>query len=207
VTYRRVEEKVGTTKSPSVYPQVTVTGGPDTRVRGAVQTLLRNRIATARKAFVAAASDPDATVGAVPGQTSDQEIGVLHEVRWGWLYAVQLDDYTYSAGAAHPLTGLFAVTVDWRTGREVRVGSVFANLGPVDRAVRAALVKREVDAETAATITVGPAGPDTTSVDSTPTPQGLWVGVSHCIATCALGPIEITVPWTALPTPRAGSLP
>jgi hypothetical protein len=84
---------------------------------------------------------------------------------------------------------------------------VFANLTPVDRAVRAALQKRDVDADTAATITVGPAGPDTTSVDSAPTPQGLWVGVSHCIAVCALGPIEITVPWRSLPAPRAGAAP
>jgi hypothetical protein len=107
------------------------------------------------------------------------------------------------------VTNTFAVTVDLRTGRALRAADVFTGLPQVDTAVRAALTRRGVEPEALGLITVGPAiGDDgVTSVDTYPTPAGLWAGLSQCVATCALGVIEVTVPWTRLPSPRQGVLP
>jgi hypothetical protein len=209
VTYRRVAEQVGTARLSSVYPAVSVTGPNAARAR-TVRAALHDRIEAQRRSFLQAAGADTPADTPDPGQPqedSEEEITVLREVRWGWLYSVQFADYSYASGAAHPVTQLFAVTVDWRTGRVVSAGTVFASVAPVDRAVRAALLQRDVDSDVAASLTVGPAGVGQITVDAAPTPKGLWVGVSHCIATCALGPIEVTVPWSRLPAPRPGVLP
>jgi hypothetical protein len=207
VTYRRTRATVGAAKLTSVYPWATVTGGTDDATRAAGQALLRNRIAAARAAFVELADSPAGTETMDGAAPSEQEVEVLHESRWGALYAVEFSEYSYSSGAAHPVTNLFAVTVDWHTGKALTVGRLFTDLAPVDRAVHTALVARGIDDLAAGSITVGPGTGTTTSVDSALTPAGLWVGVSHCILACAYGPIEVTVPWSKLPTPKPGVLP
>jgi len=186
------------------YPEVTVTAGPDAAVRTAVHDLVTARIAAARKDFSATLTDVAPGVG-----ESREEITVAREVRWGRLWSVQLADYRSLARAAHPIDGWLAVTVDWRTGRAVGLPDLFPAPGPVDRAVRTALGRRVPEAGAADPVTVGPAAPDgsTENVPSYPTPAGLWVGVPECVLVCALGALEVTVPWQQLPSRRPGALP
>jgi hypothetical protein len=205
IAYRRVTQTRATPKGTTVYPQVVVTGGSDA-VRASVTKIVDGRIAAERQQFLSDAND---VAPAAADGVSDQEISVAKQSRWGWLYNVQLSDYRGIAGTAHPVTNVFAVTVDLRTGKQVRTSDVFARLAPVDTAVKAALKSRSVEPEALGLVTVG-TGTDTdtsTGVDTYPTPTGLWVGLSQCIATCALGVVEVTIPWRKLPTPRPGVLP
>jgi hypothetical protein len=205
IAYRRVTQARTAPKGTTVYPQVTVTGGSGP-VRAAVARIVDGRIAAERQQFLSDAND---VASAAADGVSDQEISIVKQSRWGWLYSVQLSDYRGIAGTAHPVTNAFAVTVDLRTGKQVRTTDVFARLAPVDTVVRAALKRRNVEPEALGMVTVG-TGTETdtsTGVDTYPTPAGLWVGLSQCIATCALGVVEVTIPWRKLPTPRPGVLP
>lgn len=203
IGYRHLSEPLDTAKGSTNYPKVTVTGGSGP-VGAAVTRLIDARVTAERRTFAADAADAASGDG-----ESEQEITVAGQSRWGWLYSVRFTDYRGVAGTAHPVTNLFAVTVDLRTGREVRAADVFARPAQVDVAVRAALEQRGVEPEASGMVTVGPVTDvgGATTVDTSPTPTGLWVGLSQCVATCALGAVEVTVPWNRLPTPRPGVLP
>lgn len=205
IAYRKVTQTRATPKGTTVYPQVAVTGG-SSPVRAAVSRIVDGRIAAERQQFL---SDVNDVAPAAADGVSDQEISIVKQSRWGWLYSVQLSDYRGIAGTAHPVTNVFAVTVDLRTGKQLRTSDVFTRLAPVDAAVKAALKRRSVEPEALGMITVG-TGTDkdtSTGVDTYPTPAGLWVGLSQCIATCALGVVEVTIPWRKLPTSKPGLLP
>ena len=204
IAYRLVTQTRTAPKGTTVYPQVSVAGGSGP-VRAALARIVEGRIAAERQRFLADAND----VAAAADGVSDQEISVAEQTRWGWLYNVRFTDYRGITGTAHPVTNAFAVTVDLRTGTQVRAADVFTRLGPVDTVVRAALKQRGVEPEALGMVTVGN-GTDadaSTGVDTYPTPGGLWVGLSQCIATCALGVVEVTIPWRKLPMPRPGVLP
>lgn len=209
VTYTTVTEKLpGGAKGNTTYPKVAVTAvtaGAGARVRTALENLVRSRVDGARQAF-----SSDVQELAQPGEDSEQKITVSREVRWGWLYAVQLEEYRYVAGAAHPLDNYLTVAVDLRSGRQVRTLDVFARIGPVDKVVRATLKARQpdADAEAVASVTVGEAPTNgSAEAESYPTAAGLWVGVSRCVLACALEPTEMVVPWRQLPATRPGALP
>jgi len=205
VTWTPVTEQLTGAKGTVTSPRAGVSG-PDEAVRTAAGQVLAAPVTTARQRFAADAAE----LGGA-GQESDQRISVARQAPWDWLYAVQLLEDRYVGGAAHPVDNHLVAVVDWRTGRGVSTSALFAQVRPVDVAVRAALLRAspDLDRATLATITVGPAtaGGTQEAVASYPTPAGLWVGVDACVFTCALGQLEVTVPWGQLPATLPGALP
>jgi hypothetical protein len=204
VSYREVHEGGGASAPVDVQTLAVAVSGPQPAVRSAAQRAIAGLVARFRADFAANSSGETPE----PGRPFSQMITVDTETRWGWLYSVQLSDYVDLNGA-HPVVNIGAITIDLRTGREVLPTDLFAQLLPVDRKVRAALVATGVPADDVAAITVAhvPESEVATPVAAYPTPKGLQVTLSQCVTACALGQPTVLVPWTTLPAPRAGALP
>jgi len=203
VAYREVHE--GVPGGPVDVQTLAVTvSGPQPAVQTSAQRAIAGLVARFRADFAANSSGETPA----PGRPFSQMITMDEESRWGWLYSVQLSDYVDLNGA-HPVVNVGAITIDLRTGREVLPTDLFAQLAPVDRKVRAALVATGVPADDVAAITIAhlPESEVATPVASYPGPKGLRVTLSQCVTACALGEPTVLLPWTTLPAPRARALP
>lgn len=204
VTFRAVSKRRTAPVATVTYPEASVTGGPDPTVRAAIETALRQTIDARRKEYDQSLDGED------PSDTSTQRITVTSQVRWGHLLSVEFLNETYRGGEPHPNTDLPAATVDLRTGKQVRTTDLYRDVAPVDAVLLKALTAKQTGTsgqeEKVTGVTVGKGTDDLVSLDSYPTPSGLWVGVPRCILACAFGIVEVVLPWKDLPAPAEGVL-
>lgn len=186
------------------YPVVTVSG-PVPGVRAQAQRRITALVTRFRTGVLAQLDDGSSS----PAQPLTETITVAAEVRWGWLYSVQMTD-DVDLGGAHPATDVGAVSIDLRTGGEVLPGDLFTQLPPVDKQVRRAFVALGLPSAAVVPVTIAHVPPSeiATPAASYPTPKGLAVALPQCgVGACAFGVPSVLVPWRSLPAPRKGALP